>query len=132
MRTGKGSPRDHIMIVLFGLKNCDRCRAARRWLEARGAAVRLVDLRETPPDGETIDRWIDAVGLDHLLNRRSRTWTSLPPGERDRDDPAHLRRLLLTHPALIRRPVIDLGRRILVGFSPAIRESLEAALETAS
>ncbi len=118
------------MIVLFGLKNCDRCRTARRWLEARGAALRFVDLRETPPDGGTIDRWIDAVGLDRLLNRRSRTWAALPPGERERDDPAHLRRLLLAHPALIRRPVIDLGRRIVVGFSPAQHESLDEALET--
>ncbi len=120
------------MIVLFGLKNCDRCRAARRWLEARGETVRFVDLRAAPPGEETVDRWIDAVGLDRLLNRRSRTWASLPPGERDRDTPEHLRRLLLDHPALIKRPVIDLGRRIVVGFSPALCESLEAALEKAS
>ncbi|RMD90480.1 MAG: arsenate reductase [Alphaproteobacteria bacterium] len=117
------------MIVLFGLKNCDRCRAARRWLEERGYAVRFVDLRVAPPDAALLDRWIDAAGLEAVLNRRSRTWAALAPEDREVSDPAELRALLLARPTLIKRPVIDLGRRIVVGFSPAIEAELERVLE---
>jgi len=66
------------MIVLFGLATCDRCRHARRWLADEGVDARFVDLRKEGLAPETLDRWIDALGVEALVNRRGATWRNLP------------------------------------------------------
>ncbi|GEQ99842.1 hypothetical protein JCM17845_04660 [Iodidimonas gelatinilytica] len=65
------------MIILFGLKNCDRCRKARKWLDHTGTDYQFVDVRDQGIEGDLIDRWIDAVGWEALLNRRGTTWRGL-------------------------------------------------------
>lgn len=119
------------MIVLFGLANCDRCRRARRWLEGEAADYRFVDLRADGLAPDTLDRWIDALGVETLLNRRGTTWRNLPLDTRSDPDADGLSALMLTHPALIRRPVWDIAGSIRVGFDdttlPALRGAIEAS-----
>lgn len=115
------------MIILFGLKACDTCRKMRAWLDARGLEHRSVDLRETPPDAELLDRWIDAIGHERLLNRRSTTWRELDPADRADVDAAKAHALMLARPTLIKRPVLDIAGRIHVGDSPESREAVLAA-----
>ncbi|MBK1639641.1 glutaredoxin domain-containing protein, partial [Rhodothalassium salexigens] len=50
------------MIVVYGLKTCDSCTKARRWLGDAGLDHRFVDLRATPPASERLARWADALG----------------------------------------------------------------------
>ncbi|MEO0615389.1 MAG: Spx/MgsR family RNA polymerase-binding regulatory protein [Pseudomonadota bacterium] len=103
------------MITVHGLKNCDSCRKARRWLDTQGSAHTFVDVRASTPDEATLARWLDAVGADALINRRSTTWRGLDEATRDRilDDPAtHL----VSHPTLIKRPVLETANGITVGF----------------
>jgi arsenate reductase (glutaredoxin) len=103
---------------IYGIKTCDSCRKARKWLDEAGVAYRWHDLRKNPPDEATVRRWLDHVGVDKLVNRRSATWRQLNDPERERaatDDGAVA--LLIDNPTLIKRPVIDTGEVVLVGFT---------------
>jgi Spx/MgsR family transcriptional regulator len=108
------------MVVLFGIRNCDTCRKAWKWLEQNGVEYRFHDFRRDGIDRETVDRWMDAVGDARLVNRRGRTWRDLDPDARDALDEEALRDLLTNQPALIKRPVVDWpDGELTVGFDPA-------------
>jgi Spx/MgsR family transcriptional regulator len=101
---------------LYGLKNCDSCRQARRALVARGVPWDFHDFRADGVDRDLIDAWADRLGSEALLNRRSRTWRNLDATDRAVSDDADLRALLVREPALIRRPLLTCpDGRILVG-----------------
>lgn len=118
------------MITVYGLKNCDTCRKAMKWLRAEGIEARLHDFRADGLDAAALDRWIGAVGVDTLLNRRGTTWRKLPASVTENADDAKARALMLAHPALIKRPVFDLGEKhgVVVGFKAAEQEKIRAAL----
>ena len=120
------------MIVLFGLATCDRCRRARRWLETEGVDARFVDLRADGLAPETLDRWVDAMGTESLINRRGTTWRNLPADARSNLDADGLCALMLAHPALIRRPVWDIAGSIRVGFDDSTLPSLRGAIQAST
>lgn len=106
------------MPEIYGIKNCDRCRAARRWLSEHGLRVSFVDLKAQPPSDADIDRWIREIGWQRLLNRMSRTWRELPEEKKKDLDAPSAARLLLAHPLLLKRPVLVRGSQLHVGFTP--------------
>lgn len=114
------------MIVVYGLKNCDSCREALSFLKAGDAAHRFHDLRADGLPTGRLARWLGRVGWEVLLNRRSTTWRQLPEAEKVGVDAAAAARLLERHPTLIKRPVIEVGDTLLVGFAPPQREALKA------
>ncbi|MBZ9558138.1 MULTISPECIES: ArsC family reductase [unclassified Modicisalibacter] len=105
------------MNTLYGIKSCDTCRKARKALDARGIAYRYHDLREDGLDAGTLARFIDLTGLETLLNTRSTTWRGLDETERQaaRDDAERARALILAHPTLLKRPLLDTGETLIVG-----------------
>lgn len=112
-------------MIVFGIRNCDTCRQARRWLDGEGRDYRWVDLRAEPIAESRLRRWLESVGSDKLINRRSATWRSLEAGERAQaDEPGAAVGLLARHPTLVKRPVIEVDGRILVGFTDEIRSAL--------
>lgn len=104
------------MITLYGLRGCDTCRKATRALGQAGHEVTFVDLRETPVSPDRLRDWWDRLGPD-LLNRRSTTWRGLPAADRACDPLA----LLQAHPALIKRPVLDMDGTLGLGWTPAVQ-----------
>ncbi|MYE01900.1 MAG: arsenate reductase [Alphaproteobacteria bacterium] len=102
------------MLTVYGLKSCDACRKARKALGE--SEHRFHDLREDGLDGAMLDRWIDALGWEALLNRRSTTWRSLDEADRAGLDAGRARGLMLAHPTLVKRPVIDDGGAVRVGL----------------
>ena len=104
-------------MKLYGLKNCDSCKSALRDLTANGFEVNFIDLRANPVSIEVIDGWLAAAGDEVLVNRKSTTWRGLGPVEREM--PA--RDLLEAHPTLIKRPVIEQGGDVHVGWTAAVR-----------
>lgn len=116
------------MVVIYGLKNCDSCRKARSQAAGAGVAHRFHDLRADglPPGG--LDRWLAAVGWEALLNRRGTTWRALPEAEKGELDAAAAADLMARHPALIKRPVIEMGDDVIVGLAPSQQAALKAAL----
>lgn len=115
------------MISVYGLKNCDTCRKARKWLDGEGLAHRFLDLRADGVEEERVTRWIAAVGWEVLLNRRGTTWRTLPDGNKHDIDADRALVLMMQHPALIKRPVFEAGDKVLVGFKDDVQAALKEA-----
>lgn len=112
------------MTILYGIKNCDTVRKARKWLDAHGINYRFHDLRSDGLEEATIRSWEKAVGSETLLNRRGTTWRQLAEAEKtvlDEDKTIHL---MLANPTLIKRPVLDVDGNIHVGFKLVEYETL--------
>ncbi len=112
-------------MKVFGIKSCDTCRKARRWLDEQGKEHQWHDLREDGLNEETLQRWLKAVGPDTLVNRRSTTWRGLDENEREQAmDPKQSIPILLAAPTLIKRPIFETAAGILVGFNADVRDKL--------
>jgi len=107
------------MPTLYGIPNCDTVRKARRWLDEHGVAYAWHDLRADGLDAARVARWLAAVGDATLVNRRGRTWRALPENAREGLDTTALHALLVREPTLIKRPVVEDGDDVLVGFDAA-------------
>lgn len=107
-------------LTLYGLKNCDTCKKAIKALEAAGKPVTFVDIRADTDMAAKAPVWLEAVGADKLLNTRSTTWRSLSEDERAGDPAA----LLIAHPTLAKRPVIEAGDTVYVSWSKEVQAAL--------
>ena len=107
------------MIKVHGIVNCDTVRKARAWLDQRGVDYEFTDFRKAPPAREALARWCAVVGWETLLNRRGTTWRRLDAAEQARvvDAPSAIE-ALLAHPSAIKRPVVEMGDAVIVGFDP--------------
>ena len=103
--------------TLYGIANCDTVRKARRWLDEHGIEFCFHDVRKDGLSGEKVAQWLAAVGHERLVNRRSATWRQLPAAKRAGIDNTSAVALLLAQPTLIKRPVLEHGNTIHVGFS---------------
>lgn len=103
--------------VIYGIPNCDTIKKARRWLEAQGVDYTFVDFRKTAPIAEQVAGWITAVGQKKLVNRRSTTWKNLPEQERRAVEDGDAISVLVSHPTLIKRPVLEHRGQTVVGFN---------------
>lgn len=104
------------MIKVFGLKNCDTCRAAMKWLAGEGIDAHLHDVRKDGLTPQDLDLWLDAVGWDVLLNKRGTTWRGLDEPTKSNITQESARSLMLAHPALIKRPIFTKDDNVVVGF----------------
>lgn len=116
------------MITVYGISNCDTCRKALKWLKERDVEHRFVDLRKDGLSTTQVEAWLDAVGLDVLVNKRGTTWRKLDDATKDSLSPQTAPDLLVANPTLIKRPVFELPDGHLVGFSKAQIEALERRL----
>ncbi|GHB06735.1 arsenate reductase [Modicisalibacter luteus] len=107
------------MITLYGIKTCDTCRKARKALDAQGTPYQFHDLRGDGLSAEQLEAFLARAELASVLNTRSTTWRALAVEEQQaaKADPAHARRLILAQPTLLKRPLLDTGERLLVGFT---------------
>ncbi|HMN80830.1 MAG TPA: ArsC family reductase [Burkholderiaceae bacterium] len=114
--------------VIYGIDTCDTVRKARQWLKAHAIDHRFHDFRRDGLGADMLARWLTHVPWDALLNRRGLTWRKLDDGLRSRvvDQPSAVE-LMLREPTLIKRPVLEHGERLLVGFSDALYASLLAS-----
>ncbi len=110
-------------ITLYGIKNCDTMKKARAWLDAKGVAYTLHDYKVAGVDRARIEGWAKSVGWETLLNRAGTTFRKLPDADKAGLDESRALALMLDQPSMIKRPVLDLGGRILVGFKPEMYEA---------
>ena len=114
------------MLKVYGLKNCDTCRKARKWMDANGIPHTFLDVRADGITEGDVERWANAAGIDKLLNRRGTTWRNLTDAEKSSAEGKGAIPLMTKHPALIKRPVFDDGKNIRVGFDKAVQDALSA------
>jgi arsenate reductase len=108
--------------TLYGIKNCDTMKKARSWLDAKGVAYAFHDYKVQGIDRTRLEAWSRALGWETLLNRAGTTFRKLPDAEKAGLDEAKALALMLDQPSMIKRPVLDLGHRLVVGFKPEIYE----------
>ncbi len=105
------------MVTIFGIKNCDTVRKARRWLDGHAVEYSFHDVRSDGLTRAQLESWVQTLGWESLLNRRGTTWRKLPESVRGNLDRRTAIKLMLEQPAMIKRPVLDLGNSLHLGFS---------------
>ena len=107
-------------VHFYGIPNCDTVKKARKWLDARGIAYEFHDYKKEGADPAKLAGWIGAKDLDTVLNRRGTTFRRLNDAEKADigagPDVSRAVTLLQEHPSMIKRPVVEHGGDILVGF----------------
>ena len=107
------------MLNLYGIPNCDTMKKARVWLEEQQLAFQFHDYKKAGIDISTLQAWVKQVGWEVLVNRRSTTWRQLPENDRETINEASAITLMQANPSLIKRPVLNTGSQLLVGFDLA-------------
>lgn len=104
--------------TIYGIKACDTMKKARAWLDAHGVAYAFHDYKAAGIDRATLQAWSRTVGWETLLNRAGTTFRKLPDADKTDLGEAKAIDLMLAQPSMIKRPVLDIGGRLLVGFKP--------------
>ena len=110
-------------ITLYGIKSCDTVKKARAWLDKRGVDYKFHDYRAEGLERATLEAWSRKAGWEKLLNRASTTFRELPAGDREGVTEKKAVALMLKHPTVIKRPVLDIDGAIQVGFKPEFYDS---------
>lgn len=106
-----------IHITLFGIPNCDTIKKARKWLEQHHIHYTFHDLRKDGLTDKQVQSWLDAFGWEAVLNRRGSTWRRLSQAERDGVNADNVLALLLDHPSMIKRPILQVSDEQHLGFN---------------
>lgn len=102
--------------TLYGFKSCDMVRKAMKWLDEHHVAYEFVDYRREALDPKVVDEWFARAGWENVFNRNSTTFKELPESEKTGITPARAKRMILAETNLIKRPLLDTGTDILLGF----------------
>lgn len=105
-------------VTIYGIKNCDTMKKARTWLDDHGVAYTFHDYKAEGIDKVSLERWAKEVGWEILLNRAGTTFRKLPDAQRENVTEKKAIALMLEQPSMIKRPVLDVGGKLLVGFKP--------------
>ncbi|PKG58369.1 ArsC family reductase [Shewanella sp. Choline-02u-19] len=106
-------------LTLFGIKNCDTVRKARKWLEQNNLSVDFHDFREHGLTAEQVEEWVAVVGWETLFNKRSTSFRNLTDTEKNDINEKKAIALMVLYPTLIKRPVLVNGSKVNVGFKEA-------------
>ena len=107
-------------ITIYGIKNCDTMKKARVWLDSHGVAYSFHDYKAEGIDKARLQRWAKEVGWEMLLNRAGTTFRKLDDAAKAGLNESRAIALMLEQPSMIKRPVLDLGGKLVVGFKPEI------------
>jgi arsenate reductase len=109
----------HVMrITIYGIRNCDTMKKARAWLDSHGVAHDFHDYKTEGIDRATLEKWMAAVGWEVLLNRAGTTFRKLPDPAKIGLNRTRATELMLEQPSMIKRPVLERGKTLIVGFAP--------------
>ncbi|MBZ6379339.1 ArsC family reductase [Pacificimonas flava] len=103
-------------VTLYGIPNCDSVKKARRWLDEHGVAYNFHDYKKAGIEESRLALWASEVGYEPLLNRRGTTWRQLDEADKSNVEEAKAIALMAANPSLIKRPVIEHGGPLLVGY----------------
>ena len=104
------------VTTLYGIKNCDTIKKARKWLTDNGIEYTFHDVRADGLDAVTIESWIEQTDWETVLNRRGTTWRKLDSSAQEATNRDTVTALLIEQPAMIKRPVLDVDGAITIGF----------------
>jgi arsenate reductase len=105
-------------IIIYGIKNCDTMKKARAWLDGHGLAYHFHDYKTAGIAKDKLKAWSDQLGWETLLNRAGTTFRKLPDTDKEGLNEKKALALMVAQPSIIKRPVLEAGGKLLVGFSP--------------
>lgn len=105
------------MLTVFGIKSCDTCRKARKFLAERDIEFQFHDVRDDGLDIQMLERWSERIDWTKLLNKQSITWRKIPEVDRSGMTESKAFALMIDNPTLVKRPVLESDSFIAVGFS---------------
>ncbi|KQZ15724.1 ArsC family transcriptional regulator [Mesorhizobium sp. Root554] len=109
-------------VTIYGIPNCDTMKKARTWLEAHRVDYAFHDYRASGLEPARLDAWVEKLGWEVLLNKASTSFRALPDADKKDLTAKKAKALMLANPTMIKRPVLDLGDSLLVGFKPDLYE----------
>lgn len=115
-----------LAATIYGIKNCDTMKKARAWLDKHGVDYSFHDYKTEGIDKDRLARWGKVAGWEVLLNRAGTTFRKLPDADKANLTEKKAMALMLAQPSMIKRPVLEIGGKLLVGFKP---ENYEAAIK---
>jgi arsenate reductase len=104
--------------TIYGIKNCDTMKKARAYLDKTGVAYDFHDYKVQGIERARLEGWARKVGWEALLNRAGTTFRKLPEEDKDGLTEKKAIALMLAQPSMIKRPVLEAGGKLLVGFRP--------------
>ena len=110
--------------TIYGIKNCDTMKKARAWLDKKGVAYDFHDYKTAGIDRARLEGWSGKVGWELLLNRAGTTFRKLPDKDKEGLTEKKAMALMIAQPSMIKRPVLEAGGKVLVGFKPEQYEKL--------
>ncbi len=105
-------------MTLYGIKNCDTMKKARTWLDSHKVEYRFHDYKTEGIERAQLEKWVSELGWEVLLNRAGTTFRKLPDADKEGITERKAIALMLAHPSMIKRPVLEKGTKLLVGFKP--------------
>jgi arsenate reductase len=105
-------------VTIYGIKNCETMKKARAWLDAHGVVYAFHDYKTKGVDRASLERWAREAGWETLLNRAGTTFRKLPEKDKQGLTEKKATTLMAAQPSMIKRPVLDIGGTLLVGFQP--------------
>jgi arsenate reductase len=115
-----GFGRRVLAITVYGIKSCDTMKKARTWLDSNGVQYEFHDYKAVGIDADVLKRWAGQVGWEVLLNRAGTTFRKLPDEQKTGLSERKAIGLMVAQPSMIKRPVLEKGKLLLVGFDPAV------------
>lgn len=118
-----------MIVTMYGIRNCDTIKKARAWLDGQGIAYAFHDYKLAGIDEARLRAWCDELGWEAVLNRAGTTFRKLSDADRSDLDADKARALMLAQPSMIKRPILDLGPRRVIGFKPELyRDALSGGV----
>lgn len=108
------------MIAIYGIRNCETMKKALAWLDDHQVAYAFHDYKKSGVDKTRLQQWVKHLGWKTLLNVRGTTWRRLTPEQQADMTQAKAVALMVEYPSLIKRPVVETGQQLLVGFDPGM------------
>jgi arsenate reductase len=109
-----------LAAIIYGIKNCDTMKKARAWLDSHDVGYDFHDYKTAGISKEKLKAWSDVVGWETLLNRAGTTFRKLPDADKEGLNERKALALMLAQPSMVKRPVLEIGAKLLVGFKPEI------------
>jgi arsenate reductase len=106
------------MATIYGIRNCDTMKKAFAWLDGRGIAYDFHDYKKLGADAALLQKWAAQAGWEKLINTRGPSFRKLPPEKQANLTEKKAFALMLENPSMIRRPIVESGRTLLIGFDP--------------
>lgn len=110
-------------LTLYGIPNCDTVKKARNYLDHRGLAYDFHDYKKAGVAQADLERWSALVGWEKLLNKAGTTFKKLPDADKVDLDADKAVALMIANPSMIKRPVVEGGNSLLVGFDPQVYDA---------